>query len=86
MIVAELIRLLTQYSGDTRVVIRGYEGGYNDVKLLNPVELKLDHESSCYYGQHADAEYIRVRPDALAVELWGRNELSMYPDTLPTTP
>ena len=59
MTVGELVRLLSTYPPDLRVVVSGYEGGYDDlgerqVQRL-PIGLNaLDNESE---GPHDDARY-----------------------------
>jgi hypothetical protein len=52
MTVNELIKLLQTYPGNIRVVAAGYEGGYNDISNLEPIELKLNVNDEWYYGPH----------------------------------
>jgi len=55
MTVAELIAILQTQDQTLRVVVRGYEGGVNDVGGCTPVLLILDaHRGSSYMGRHED--------------------------------
>lgn len=68
MTVRELIKVLTQIQDqDIRVMIRGYEGGYNDVVIVNGIDnntpaihhMALDVNQQWYYGRHEKVEDIR---------------------------
>ena len=57
MTVKELIKVLRQIEDqETRVMIRGYEGGYNDVVMIDNtpaiVNVALDVNEEWYYGAH----------------------------------
>ena len=52
MTVKELIEALKKMPEDTRVVISGYEGGYNDVSELNEIRINPDVNTAWYYGKH----------------------------------
>jgi hypothetical protein len=54
MLVKELIALLQQMDGDTRVVLPGYENsGADDVASLKPVQILLDrYKGASYMGMH----------------------------------
>ena len=54
MTVAELIEKLKEYPQDLRVVVRGYEGGVNDVSDFKEFEILLDYYDACYYGKHEE--------------------------------
>lgn len=54
MKVSELITYLQTLDQDRRIVISGYEGGYNDVKKTYDVLLKLNHNTEWYMGEHDD--------------------------------
>jgi hypothetical protein len=56
MNVDQLIKRLQMYPPDLRVVVRGYEGGYNDVDTFENLKLVLDYHSAWYYGKHEDVE------------------------------
>jgi len=44
------------YPPDLRVVVSGYEGGYNDVGTFENLKIVLDYNKSWYYGKHEDVE------------------------------
>ena len=58
MNVDQLIKRLQMYPPDLRVVVRGYEGGYNDVDTFENIKIVLDYHSEWYYGKHEDASNI----------------------------
>lgn len=55
MNVRELIEVLSQYPDDTRVVVNGYEEGYDDLspELISIVELALNANRYWFVGRHA---------------------------------
>jgi hypothetical protein len=52
MTAKELIEILSQFESDTPVVVRGYEGGYNDVSMVTPKTMQLNVNDQYYYGAH----------------------------------
>jgi hypothetical protein len=57
MNVAELIEKLREMPPMLRVVTLGYEGGYDDVKMISRLQLAVGaHDDSRVYGQHTKAE------------------------------
>ena len=53
MKVRELIEELKKVDQEARVVVRGYEGGVNDVEILVPVKIALNvHRPADYNGMH----------------------------------
>ncbi len=56
MNVGQLIEALKDYPQDLRVVIRGYEGGYNDVDQFETMKIVIDFNEELYYGKHEDVE------------------------------
>ncbi len=71
MTAAELILKLQEIPPETRIVIRGYEDGYNDILQLLSGKIKLDVNEHWYEGAHEkslDNEGID------AVELYGDNK------------
>ena len=52
MKVKDLITLLSQMPADVDVVVKGYEGGVDDVLNLKLVKIKKDIHSEWYYGRH----------------------------------
>lgn len=71
MTASELITELQKLSPDTKVVVRGYEDGYNDILLLKPVRIKRQAVSHWYDGEYDSSD----DEDAIdAVDLFGENK------------
>jgi hypothetical protein len=58
MNVDQLIKRLQMYPQDLRVVIRGYEGGYDDINNFEQLKIVLDYNDEWYYGKHDDASFV----------------------------
>ncbi len=60
MTVGQLTRLLQNYPQDMRVVVDGYEDGYDDLtpKKLRMVKLSLNTGAREYVGAHGDVDYV----------------------------
>ena len=56
MTVFELINLLAAYPDDLRVVVNGYEDGFDDLSPdnLKVVEITLNTGTASYVGKHGD--------------------------------
>ena len=56
MTVKELAELLEKYPDDLRVVVHGYEDGYDDLSLerISVVKIQLDTQIHDWEGQHSD--------------------------------
>lgn len=52
MTVQELIAKLQQFEPSKRVIIPGYEGGYNDITTVENEPICLNVNSAWYYGPH----------------------------------
>jgi hypothetical protein len=52
MTVFELIERLKELDQEAMVVVRGYEGGVNEVTYVDESELALDVNTAWYYGKH----------------------------------
>ena len=52
MKVIDLLRLLSQMPAEADVVIKGYEGGVDDVINVTLVKIKKDVHPEWYYGRH----------------------------------
>lgn len=52
MNIAQLIEQLQQYDPETIVVITGREGGFNEVSEVSEISIKLNANTSWYYGKH----------------------------------
>ena len=60
MTIFELIQLLEKHSPDLRVVVNGYEDGYDDLspEQLRVVKITLDTGEQEWVGKHGDANYL----------------------------
>jgi hypothetical protein len=60
---------------DTRIIIRGYEDGYNDILLLIPmIIIPHPEQKAGYYGEYARSRDEEKKTGAIsAVELYGEN-------------
>ena len=58
MTIEELIRLLAQHPADLRVVVNGYEDGFDDLspEQLSVVSIALNAGKHCWEGQHGDPD------------------------------
>jgi len=72
MTVEELIMQLQKFPSKNRVVVRGYESGYNDIQLVREIGLLIDHSDLWYYGAHEEAKEGQ-KIDEPAVLLFGEN-------------
>lgn len=65
-----LINLLQKLSPEIKVVVRGYEDGYNDIQRLKPLKLKQNKNAKWYSG-----EYFKEDSENFinAIELYGEN-------------
>lgn len=67
----DLILKLQQLDPDTKVVVRGYEDGYNDIFSLKPVKIKIAENGEWYYGEYEDS----TDADAIeAIDIFGENK------------
>jgi hypothetical protein len=56
MTIAKLIEKLQNYPQDLRVVVRGYEGGVDDIDYVEETEIYLDYYTARHYGTHEVVE------------------------------
>jgi hypothetical protein len=68
MTIQELIKTLSQYDPNTPVVISGYEGGYNDVSIIEQKTMQPNVNNKHYYGAHDCVKGLIV-PDKSMVEV-----------------
>ena len=61
MTVKELMELLAGFAPDRRVVVSGYEDGYDDLtaKQLGEVRIALNTGKHSWEGAHSDAEDLK---------------------------
>ena len=57
MTVKALVELLGKYPDDLRVVVNGYEDGYDDLSLerISVIKIQLDTGTHDWEGQHSDS-------------------------------
>ncbi|MCA1695448.1 MAG: hypothetical protein LC749_12335 [Actinobacteria bacterium] len=72
MTVEELIEELAYLPGEWPVYVRGFEGGVNDVTLVDRAHFQRDANTRSYYGQHERSRG-EDTPPPNGVELWGAN-------------
>lgn len=71
MTALELIRQLQALPADTKIVVRGYEDGYNDILKLDPVKIKRNEKADWYLGEYEES----TDADAIAaIDLFGENK------------
>ena len=56
MKVIDLLTLLSQMPSEADVVVKGYEGGVDDVVNVELVKIEKDVHAEWYYGRHEIAE------------------------------
>ena len=71
MTVEELINNLHSYPSDARIVVAGYEDGYNDVDIIQQISIKLNAKKEWYYGAHEESNEENAVPSIL---LAGKNK------------
>ena len=70
MTAIELIEQLKHLPPQTKVVVRGYEEGYNVIMRLKPIKIIHSEKNEWYYGEYIGSN----NTDAVqAVELFGEN-------------
>lgn len=73
MTAQELIQQLQTLSPDTKIVVRGYEDGYNDILKLKPIQIKQARNLHWYLGEYEDSN----DADAIsAIDLYGENTIA----------
>ncbi len=78
MTVNELIEELKQHSPGKKVVVRGYEGGYNDILRIVEMDVFPNPEQRRgYYGEYEYADEEKDKEVSTpAIELYGVNTKS----------
>lgn len=77
MTAQELIQHLQTLPPNTKVVVRGYEGGYNDILRLKQVKIKPKADAHWYDGEYEDSIDVGA---ILAVDLYGDNQNPVEPN------
>lgn len=66
MTVAELIEKLNELDPALEVYVKGYEGGYDDVKQIKPITVCKNYHNDWYYGKHEDIAHTTMSPADLS--------------------
>jgi hypothetical protein len=74
----ELIEILLRFDPGSRVVVAGYEAGFNDISEVEEITILPDVHREWYYGAHdkPDADFKRALPgvsEVKAIYLKGKN-------------
>lgn len=73
MTVAELIIGLNQAPPNAKVIVRGYENGYNDILKLRSLFVRQNPEANWYDGEYEESE---ATGGIEAIEIYGENKIS----------
>ena len=65
MTVAEMIAALNAFPQEARLIVDGYEGGYDDAQPPRECPININVNPQDYYGDHDDAD--EEDPDEIAV-------------------
>ena len=67
MIIADLVEVLQNYPPDLRVVVNGYEDGYDDLapEQVFPVKIALNTGKHQWEGQHGDPSSLADHVDVV---------------------
>lgn len=52
MTAGELIEYLQEFDPKTRVLVKGYEGGFDDIEVTEPIPVLLNVHTEWWYGKH----------------------------------
>lgn len=74
MTVNELIAALQNYSPDLRVIVLGYEEGYDDITMVKQIAIMPEEKPVWYKGRYDDAPPEKADQAERAVLVYGRNE------------
>lgn len=73
MTAKELIADLQNYPPDHRVVVLGYESGYDDITLVKQIAIVPENKPQWYKGRFDDAPPEKADQAIQAVLVYGRN-------------
>ena len=74
MTVSELITFLQTYPPDARVVVLGYESGYDDITKVKDIAIVPEEKQVWYKGRYDDAPPEAAAQVERVVLVYGRNE------------
>ena len=71
MTTTELIQQLQSLPPETKVVVRGYEDGYNDILRLRVLKIKPNENAHWFEGEYEESK----DADAIdCIDLYGENQ------------
>ena len=73
MTVKELIAALQNYPPDTRVIVLGYEDGYDDITMVKQIAILPEEKPAWYIGRFDDAPPEKAAQAEQTVLIYGRN-------------
>ena len=73
MTVNELMIALKRYSPDARVIVMGYENGYDDITLVKQIAVMPEEKPEWYKGRLDDAPAGKLGQAEQAILVYGRN-------------
>jgi len=73
MTVSELIASLQNYPPDTRVIVLGYEEGYDDITMVKQIAIMPEEKPTWYIGRYDEAPPEKADQAEQAVLVYGRN-------------
>lgn len=56
MIIEELIQQLQRYPKNSRVIVQGYEGGYDDVTIVREISIQPNTSHEWYNGKYLKSD------------------------------
>jgi hypothetical protein len=74
MTVSELITTLQSYPPDARVMVLGYESGYDDITKVKEIAILPEEKPSWYKGRYDDAPPEKAEQAERVLLVYGRNE------------
>jgi len=74
MTVSELIASLQSYPPDARIVVLGYEEGYDDITLVKEIAIEAMENPMWCKGRYDDAPPETAAQAERVVLVYGRNE------------
>ena len=81
MTIQELCDRLSAFPPDRPVVISGYEGGLNDITIIESLEIQLNVNTESFYGAHsADFSKDSGKQILTSIYLGGENHNHVEPE------
>lgn len=74
MTVSELVAALQGHPSDVRVVVPGYENGYDDITLVKEIAIVPTENAAWYDGRYSEADPSCAGQTETAILVYGRNQ------------